>query len=101
LFVGVADATNERCLTIADEDTATVSNTESEMTDDHIVLCNEDDGTERGKANLSTLAKGKFTLTYTNGTPTANKWIACAIGSPGGAPILANTRAQMAPILMR
>jgi len=102
-FVGVSDATNERCLTIADEEAATTSNTESEMTDDHISLCNTDTGVQEAKANLKSTASGEFVLTYSDATSSALKWIACAIGGAYslGAPILANTRAQMAPILMR
>jgi len=86
MFIGLADGTRERCLSFADEDSPAVAVCSSTMSTG-IVDCKFDDGTADAAATLSSMDSDGFTLNYSNGSASARKWLAFAIGdsTAGGA----------------
>ena len=78
-FVGLADGTRSRGLSIFDEDAAGTTNTGSEMTTG-LLKCLLDDGTADAVATLSSMDSNGFTLNYSDGSASARKWLAFSVG---------------------
>jgi hypothetical protein len=80
---GVATSVDEYSHSAQDEDAAATSNTQS-MTDAVVMNLPQDDGTAGIVAERSSFGSGEFVLDFTTADGTARKWVAMAIGTPGG-----------------
>lgn len=96
ISVGVANATAERCMIFGSQDGVATTNTFSRVDASNVVNLRFHDDTVDAVADLNSLDADGWTLNYSDGSASARKILAFAIGDStagGGAPTLSDLQA--------